>query len=93
MPTIRGESATSRCSPDAGRFRDAQGRSQTHLGRRSSELEAVQFAKPGGGWRLHIYTVIVEADTGACKLFDVVLTVAILTSVGVVILDSVEGLL
>ncbi len=43
-------------------------------------------------WRDRWYEVIFEADTPAGKLFDVVLLIAILVSVAVVMLESVEGL-
>ncbi|MEY4766402.1 MAG: hypothetical protein RI907_3075 [Pseudomonadota bacterium] len=48
--------------------------------------------KPLSGWRLKAYTIVFEADTRAGRLFDEALIVAILLSVGVVVLDSVEGL-
>ncbi|MFN7087867.1 MAG: ion transporter [Burkholderiales bacterium] len=51
-----------------------------------------RFGKPAGGWRLRFYTVIFEADTRAGRLFDVALILAILMSVGVVIVDSVGSL-
>ncbi|MCM5678101.1 ion transporter [Schlegelella sp. S2-27] len=54
--------------------------------------DAEQFGKPLQGWRLRLYTIIFEADTRAGKLFDVVLIAAILLSVAVVMLDSVEAL-
>jgi voltage-gated potassium channel len=54
---------------------------------------AVLLGKPESGLRLRIYTVIFEADTRAGKLFDLVLIAAILASVAVVIVDSVNGLL
>jgi voltage-gated potassium channel len=43
------------------------------------------------GWRLRMYTVIFEADTRAGRLFDLVLVAAILSSVTVVILDSLAA--
>ena len=46
--------------------------------------------KPLAGWRLTTYTVIFEADTRAGRLFDQALIVAILLSVAVVTLDSVQ---
>jgi voltage-gated potassium channel len=48
--------------------------------------------RPEGGaaWRLKAYEVIFEADTPAGKAFDVLLIAAILVSVVVVMLDSVE---
>ena len=45
---------------------------------------------PAGGWRHDAYVVIFEADTPAGKAFDVGLLVAILTSVAVVMLESVD---
>lgn len=44
----------------------------------------------GPAWRLKAYEVIFEADTPAGKAFDVLLIAAILVSVVVVMLDSVE---
>jgi voltage-gated potassium channel len=43
-------------------------------------------------WRERWYEIIFEADTPAGKLFDVLLLVAILLSVLVVVLESVEGI-
>ena len=45
---------------------------------------------PGGGWRHDAYVVIFEADTPAGKAFDVGLLFAILASVVVVLLESVD---
>ncbi|MAT13956.1 MAG: ion transporter [Planctomyces sp.] len=42
------------------------------------------------GWRDKWYTIIFEADTLAGKLFDVVLLIAIVLSVAVVMLESVQ---
>lgn len=53
--------------------------------------DAVRYGKPERGWRLRLYTVIFEADTRAGKLFDLILLAAILASVTVVILDSVDS--
>lgn len=44
------------------------------------------------GWRARLHEVIFGHDTAAGKAFDVVLIVAILASVGVVMLDSVAAL-
>jgi len=52
----------------------------------------IQFGKPASGWRLRFYTIIFEADTTAGRLFDVLLIIVILMSVGVVIVDSVDQL-
>jgi voltage-gated potassium channel len=43
-------------------------------------------------WKQRIHEVIFEADTPAGKFFDVVLLIAIILSVGVVMLDSLPGL-
>jgi voltage-gated potassium channel len=48
------------------------------------------LGKPLSGWRLRLYTVVFEADTRAGRLFDEILLVAIILSVAVVMLDSVE---
>lgn len=53
---------------------------------------ALRFGRPLGGWRLHLYTIIFEADTRAGRWFDLALIWLILTSVGVVILDSFASL-
>lgn len=50
------------------------------------------FGKPPSGWRLRLYRVIFEADTPAGRRFDLLLIGAILLSVLVVTLDSVQGL-
>ncbi|MDF3037147.1 MAG: ion transporter [Paucimonas sp.] len=49
-----------------------------------------RFGKPEGGFRLRLYTVIFEADTRAGWWFDVTLIVAILASIAVVLMDSLE---
>jgi len=49
------------------------------------------FGKPLLGWRLRVYTIIFEADTRAGRLFDIGLIVAILASVAVVVVDSVQS--
>ena len=49
------------------------------------------FGRPVTGWRLHLYTVIFEADTRAGRAFDMTLIVAILASVAVVVLDSMAS--
>ncbi|HET6787021.1 MAG TPA: ion transporter, partial [Aquabacterium sp.] len=48
--------------------------------------------KPLAGWRLKLYTIIFEADTVAGRRFDQTVLVAILVSVAVVVLDSVQSL-
>lgn len=49
------------------------------------------LGKPLTGWRLRLYTIIFEADTRAGRLFDQWLIAVILTSVAVVVVDSVQG--
>lgn len=46
--------------------------------------------RPSAGWQLRLYTVIFEADTRAGRAFDIALIIAILASVAVVVLDSLE---
>ncbi|CAG9177092.1 ion transporter [Cupriavidus respiraculi] len=50
-----------------------------------------RLGKPDTGWRQRWYTIIFEADTREGQLFDVTLLIAIVTSVMVVILDSIPG--
>lgn len=53
---------------------------------------AESLGKPSAGWRLRLYTVIFEADTRAGRLFDQWLIAIILTSVAVVVIESVQGI-
>ena len=46
---------------------------------------------PPEGWRRNLYRVIWESDTPAGRLFDKVIIAAILISVAVVLIDSVQG--
>ncbi|MFZ3082524.1 ion transporter [Rhodoferax ferrireducens] len=50
------------------------------------------LGKPLTGWRLRLYTVIFEADTRAGRLFDQWLIALILTSIVVVVVDSVQSI-
>ncbi len=50
------------------------------------------LGKPLSGWRLQAYTVIFEADTRAGRWFDQCLIAIILTSVAVVVADSVQSI-
>jgi voltage-gated potassium channel len=50
------------------------------------------FGEPPGGWRGALYKVVFESDTRAGVLFDKVLVALIVTSLLVVIADSVESL-
>jgi voltage-gated potassium channel len=49
------------------------------------------FGRPEAGLKLSIYTVIFEADTQAGRLFDLALIALILSSVAVVVLDSIAS--
>jgi voltage-gated potassium channel len=49
------------------------------------------FGRPEGGWRLRLYTIIFEADTRAGRRFDMLLIAAILLSILIVLLDSVQA--
>jgi voltage-gated potassium channel len=50
------------------------------------------LGRPLEGWRLRLYTIIFEADTSAGRHFDVALIAAILLSVLLVMLGSVESI-
>jgi voltage-gated potassium channel len=50
-----------------------------------------QFGKPDDGFRARLYTIIFEAETPAGRRFDLTLIAAILLSVTVVVLDSVQA--
>ncbi|MBK7354477.1 ion transporter [Propionivibrio sp.] len=51
-----------------------------------------RFGRPHAGWRLRLYTIIFEADTRAGRVFDLTLLSMIMTSVAVVMLDSIESI-
>lgn len=55
-------------------------------------LPPAPFGRPAGGWRLRLYTVIFESDTTAGRRFDMLLIAAILFSILVVMLDSVQAI-
>ena len=62
-------------------------------GERAGESsEARKFGMPDHGLRRDLFLVIFESDTRAGKLFDIVLLWTIVTSVVVVMLDSVASL-
>jgi voltage-gated potassium channel len=54
-----------------------------------AKAQQERLGKPLDGWRLRAYTIIFEADTRAGRVFDVVLLLLIVLSVGVVFADSV----
>ena len=49
------------------------------------------LGRPANGWRLRLYRVIWQSDSPAGRLFDQIVIVAILLSVGIVIADSARG--
>lgn len=57
-----------------------------------AKAQREQLGEPLDGWRLRAYTIIFEADTRAGRVFDVVLLLLIVLSVGVVFADSVSDL-
>jgi voltage-gated potassium channel len=57
----------------------------------SVEADRRELGRPLAGWRLKLYTIIFEADTRAGRAFDLALIAFILTSVAVVIADSIES--
>jgi voltage-gated potassium channel len=65
---------------------------KTTLQRRTDDDPQREFGRPLSGWRLRMYTIIFEADTKAGRRFDLWLIAAVLASVLVVMLDSVEAL-
>jgi voltage-gated potassium channel len=65
---------------------------QRSVGSTAQDELASRFGRPEGGWRLRLYTVIFESDTHAGRVFDLLLILTVLTSVSVVILDSVKPL-
>jgi len=56
----------------------------------ATPADELHFGRPLTGWRLRLYTIIFEADTRAGRAFDLAVIVAILLSVAVVVLDSVQ---
>lgn len=63
------------------------------MSRPSDPAEAAddqRFGKPPSGLRRRLYTIIFESDTVASRRFDIVLIAAILFSILVVVLDSVD---
>ncbi|MEO7242662.1 MAG: ion transporter [Variovorax sp.] len=51
-----------------------------------------RYGRPSGGFRLWLFSVIFQADTRSGRAFDLLLIAAILLSVLVVVLDSVQAL-
>jgi voltage-gated potassium channel len=64
-----------------------------HPGERAGHTwEARHFGMPAAGWRRRWFVVIFENDTRAGRRFDIWLLVAIVVSVLVVMLDSVQAI-
>lgn len=61
----------------------SSGKSKTSSGRASQ--------RPRAGWRDELYVIIFEADTRAGQLFDVALLIAIVLSITIIALETVEG--
>ena len=59
--------------------------------RQTNETLRQRLGRPETGWRERWYTIIFEADTRAGRLFDITLLVAIVASVLVVMVDSLQG--
>ncbi|TFW10309.1 ion transporter [Oxalobacteraceae bacterium OM1] len=57
---------------------------------RPPAVAAVTLGKPDGGWRRRLYDIVFESDTEAGRRFDLALITAILLSILVVVLDSVQ---
>lgn len=51
-----------------------------------------RLGQPESGWRQRWYTIIFEADTRPGRTFDIVLLAAIIASVAVVMLDSIQAI-
>jgi voltage-gated potassium channel len=51
-----------------------------------------EFGKPASGWRRDLHTVVFESDTRTGLLFDIVVIAAILASVAVVVVDSMQAI-
>lgn len=54
--------------------------------------EALAFGRPAHGWRRRWFTIIFESDTPPGRRFDVVLLAAVVASVLVVMLETVQSL-
>lgn len=55
-------------------------------------VEPADYGKPRAGWRRSLYALIFEIDTPAARAFDMTLVVIILSSVAVVMMDSVASM-
>jgi len=65
--------------------------SPIHLATDSAVGDA-RFGKPADGWRRALFSVIFESESRLGRLFDLILIAVIVTSVAVVILDSVQAI-
>lgn len=57
----------------------------------TNETLRQRLGRPESGWRARWYTIIFEADTREGRLFDITLLIAIVASVVVVMVDSLQG--
>lgn len=64
---------------------------QPGVGQRLAADSQIKWGGPEGGWRHRIYRIAFQSETPAGRLFDKFLVVAIIASVVVVILDSVDS--
>jgi voltage-gated potassium channel len=62
------------------------------LGFRETTLKDGKHEAPEKGWRHKVHTIIFETETPAGKYFDVMLLIAILGSLGAVLLESIESI-
>jgi voltage-gated potassium channel len=58
----------------------------------ANQAQRDSLGRPNAGWRLRLYTIVFESDTRAGRIFDLTLICLILTSVGIVMIDSVESI-
>ena len=80
--------------PDAAHFDPALAGDEQQARQKSAAGQTYDLswqAPPLAPWRRRIHEIIFEADTTEGKLFDIVLLIAIFTSVGAVMLESVDS--
>ena len=55
------------------------------------KFEEPEESRPDEGWRERLYEIIFESNTKSGKLFDIVLVILILSSISVIMLESIES--
>jgi voltage-gated potassium channel len=55
------------------------------------KFEEPEDTRPDEGWRERLYEIIFESNTKSGKLFDIVLVILILSSISVIMLESIES--